>query len=139
MKVLCLTFLIAVFSSMVLSGCTLNSLDPIATGEVIGITYTLTKDQLNDTDRENIEAAYSVFCDLLEVEDKIENGNVKGILFVIVDEKIDDIAKRAAIKLVITLYWDKLQSNIDVDSMPYKDQIEVLKQVKIGIERGLGV
>lgn len=120
------------------SGCTNTNIDPVATGEVIGITYQLTKDQLNDGDRQTIEEAYSIFSMVLDTYNGEQQADVKAILYLVADAKIEDPAKRAATKLIITLYWNKLQTNINIDSLPLKDQIEVMKQVKIGIERGLG-
>lgn len=138
-KVMCIMFLLVVIGTMFLSGCTTIKNDPVATGEVIGITYILTKDQLSETDRENIENAYHVFSEFLSISDQLENGDIKGQLYAILDLKVEDPAKRAATKVIITLYWDKLVRDVNMESLVLHDQIEVLKQVKIGIERGLGV
>lgn len=123
---------------MLVSGCTNTNIDPVATGEVIGFTYQLTKDQLNDGDRKNIEEAYSILSVVLSTYNDEQQADVKSILYLVTDAKIEDPVKRTAVKLVISLYWDKLQSNVNINSMSLHDQIEVLKQVKIGIERGLG-
>jgi len=132
-------FMVCVITGMLLvSGCATTKLDPVATGEVIGITYQLTKDQLNDGDRQTIEEAYSIFSMVLDTYNGEQQADVKTILYLVADAKIEDPAKRAATKLIITLYWNKLQTNINIDSLPLKDQVEVMKQVKIGIERGLG-
>jgi hypothetical protein len=130
---------VGVLSSVLLfTGCINSNLDPVATGEVIGVTYQLTKDQLNEGDRKNIEEAYSIFSTVLATYGGEQQADVKSILYLVADAKIEDPSKRAAVKLVITLYWNKLQTNVNIDAMPLKDQIEVLKQVEIGIKRGLG-
>lgn len=131
-----------------LVGCTTvengqTKVDPLATGEVIGYTYLLTKDELKDTDRQAIELAYSVFTDVIQEHGDIvkPNDNVKSLMLVVIDSKFDGPSKqkqKVAVKMIVSMYWDRLQTKYNIDSMVSSEQIAFLRQVHMGIERALG-
>jgi hypothetical protein len=120
-----------------------RKIDPIATGEIIGYTYLLTKDELKESDRKTIELAYAVFTEVVNEHSDIvqPNDSVKAILYAVIDAKFDDPSKekqKAAVKAVVALYWSRVDSKFNVESMVSAEQMAVLKQVHIGIERALG-
>lgn len=118
-----------------------TKVDPVSSGEVIGYTYLLTKDQLSKQDQENIKAAYAIFSYVVNVSPDSAGKDIKGQIFALIDEKIakdQDPAKVAAIKLVVTIYWNKIQDKYNIEAMVPKEQLAMLHQVYIGIERGLG-
>jgi hypothetical protein len=129
-------------------GCTTTvdgekKVDPVATGEIIGFTYLITKDELSDSDREVVEKAYAIFTDVVNSKFDL-NGpslNLKSMLFAKLDEEMDkpdQEAKKAAIKLVITRIWSQVDAKYDIDIQIPTKQLAILKDVQIGIERGLG-
>lgn len=115
--------------------------DPASTGEVIGYAYILTKDQLNEQDLDNIKAAYAVFSYVVNVSPDSAGTDIKAQIFALIDEKIakhQDAQTVAAIKIVVNIYWNKLQSKYDIEAMTPTDQLAMLHQVYIGIERAIG-
>jgi len=122
---------------------TVKKADPTTTGEIIGFAYLLTKDELADNDRKNIEQAYAVFSEVVS-RDAVEYSatvNVKEELFKALDRAMDkpeDQAKKAAIKIIVSTYWSKVNSEYSIDLKLPAEQLAILKQVHIGIERGLG-
>lgn len=130
-------------------GCTVTTedgekkVDPVATGEIIGFTYLITKDELSDSDRETVENAYAIFTDVVNSDLDLsgESLNIKGMLFDKLDEEMDkpdQEARKAAIKLVITRIWSQVDAKYNIDLQIPTKQLAILKDVQQGIERGLG-
>lgn len=130
---------------MIVSSCSVLDKveeDPIATGEIIGFTYLLTKDELSTENREIVEKAYGLFSDIVSDEYvHMTNDTLKNALFERLDRlypDADDVAKRTAIKLMANRYWNKLDAKYNISSLIPDDQLDMLRQVRIGIEQGLG-
>lgn len=121
-----------------------RTVDPVATGQIIGLAYTLTKDKLEEGDRKNIEAAYAIFTDvanLITDQGGVDGDSIKYMLLAEVDGRIygpDYEAKRAAVRAIINIYWDRIDAKYDIGSMLPSDQLYMLKQLQLGIEQGLG-
>lgn len=140
MKKIFTTLLLSLF----LVGCTTNEkvvVDPVSAGEVIGYTYLLTKDQLKEQDRQAIIIAYEVFTYVVNLNQTSAGTDLKEEIFALLDEKFlkeEDEQKKAAIKAVVTVYWSRIQTKYNIEQMDPTEQLEVLRQVHIGIERALG-
>ena len=129
--------------SACLVGCATNEkvVDPVSAGEVIGYTYLLTKDQLKEQDRQAIVIAYEVFTYVVNLNQASAGTDLKEEIFALLDEKFlkeEDEQKKVAIKAVVTVYWSRIQSKYNIEQMVPTEQLEVLRQVHIGIERALG-
>lgn len=138
-------FLYSLIMVVFLASCTTvdgtTKIDPVSAGEVIGFTYLLTKDELKETDRKSIELAYGIFAEIVNMPDDGvgSSDSVKALLFAVIDAKFDGKEKeKAAVKMVVTLYWSRVDAKFKVDQMQTSEQMQVLKQVYLGIERGLG-
>jgi hypothetical protein len=125
-------------------GCSnLESVDPVETGEVIGFVYTMTKDELDEDHREAVEEAYAVFVEVVNNFD--ENGNIdlKQTLFNVLEEKFpgetgDNAQTKAIVKMIVNRYWDRVDEKYGITNRIPSEQIAIVRQVYIGIERGLG-
>ena len=142
--------LVILATVFLLSGCLSTSLkdaaskiDPVDTGEIIGFTYLMTKEELSESNREAVEKAYAIFTDVVnsDVDLSGETIDLKGMLFDRLDKKMsdpEDAPKKAVIKLVISRYWNRVDAKYDIDVQIPTKQMAILKQVHLGIERGLG-
>jgi len=115
--------------------------DPLASGEVIGYTYILTKDQMSTQDLDNIKAAYSAFSYVAQLPPNMTGSDIKVLLLETLDKEVSkthDAKTVAAAKILVTMYWSRLQSKYNIDAMIPTEQLAMLRQVYIGIERGIG-
>lgn len=139
-------YLLVVLALFVLAGCgsiDSSKVDPADTGEIIGFTYLLTKSELSEEDRQAVESAYAVFAQVANYTGSAENLDVKGLLFILIDDEMpaddeSEIARKTAVKLIVNRYWSKVDGKFDLaDRLPV-EQLSILQQVYIGMERGLG-
>lgn len=129
---------------MLLAGCSTlgEKVDPIATGEIIGFTYLITKDELDEEQREIVVKAYELFSEIVATEyAELNTDTLKKELFRQLDKQFpneEDLAKRTAIKLMANRYWNKLDAKYSISTLIPEQQLDMLKQVRLGIEQGLG-
>ena len=139
-------YLLVVLALFVLAGCgsiDTSKIDPVDTGEIIGFTYLMTKNELSEEDRQAVESAYAVFAQIANYTGDAEALDVKVMLFSLIDDKMpadddSEIARKTAVKLIVNRYWNRVDVKFNLaDRLPV-EQLSILQQVYIGMERGLG-
>lgn len=139
-----LAMIVAGLVSVLGVGCsTLESTDPVETGEVIGFVYSMTKDELDDDQREAVEEAYAIFAEVVNTFEEDGSIDVKQTIFKVMEEKFpgtegDNAQTKAIVKLVVNRYWDRVDEKYGLSDRVPSEQIAIVRQVYVGIERGLG-
>lgn len=118
-------------------------IDPVSTGEIVGFAYLMTKHELEEEDRQTIEKAYEIFADVARMTVTEDTTDLKGLLFNLIDEKMPedddrDIQRKVAVKIIINRYWTRVDVKYNISDLIPADQLSIIQQVYIGIERGLG-
>lgn len=138
--------ILSILLAMLITGCTSvdsegnKEFDPVNTGEIIGFTYLMTKAELSESDRENVEKAYEVFTAIVTSDiDLSVSVDLQALLYAELDKRINDSPEtKVAIKVILSRYWDRVNTKYNVSLKLPADQLAIMKQVRLGIERGLG-
>lgn len=149
MKVL-LQIMIAALFAFTLTGCGLftsedggdSKVDAVDTGEIIGFTYLMTKDELSQNDRENIEEAYHIFAKVANDDYNFdEDIDFQSLLLQEIDSQMpgeENLKRRTAARIITMRYWNRVDAKYNINISVPTEQLAILQQVYIGIERGLG-
>jgi len=138
--------IVCIMIGILLFGCATSpdqvGVSPLVAGQVAGFTYGVTENQLSLRKRKVIEDVYKIFSIVADGSDRIIAAGitVEKAFDNALDKQFpdpDDIIKKEVVKLVIRVYWKKANTKYAIAAKTIVQQLKIIRQMRIGIERGL--